>query len=410
MWNAIKDNWLAYLLILFCAVLPWSLAGMQIAAVMVIIGAILHGIIYKHSPVKFHPFYLFILFYLLTQILASLFSKAPAKSLISVFNTDWFILAVPFFASLPIKEKLRLRAFQVLIGSAGLIGIYGIFQFFFGWDFYRGHSIAQMGEFFRANGGYNFYLTYAGNQLLVLALAFSFFILSRTEKSIKWFYLISLALIFFSVIATFGRSTWIAMFFILLLGSWVLNRRLFLVFAGILIVFGGILTAISPEIRMRLISIFDPAQNEARLNIWRTAWEMFKDHSVVGIGSGFFNDYFPQYKVPGFYDASGHAHNDFLNVAVNSGVIGLIGWLTMWFGWFFYTLKIFKLKLLTVTDNRIIFGSLLAVAGILVAAVFQCYYTDLENNILWWFIAASSLHIAISDRELKKNNTGFSLN
>ena len=55
------------------------------------------------------------------------------------------------------------------------------------------------------------------------------------------------------------------------------------------------------------------------------------------------------------------------------------------------------------SDRKIVLGSILAIAGILTASFFQCFYTDLENNILWWVIAAVSLQISIQSKSNKAN-------
>ena len=396
----IKREWLVLPLILFCLVLPWSLAAMQIAAVLVVVGSVIHSVRQKQSPVKWHPFYLFLGIYLVTQILAAVQSPKPIGSLVSVWNNDWFILLVPFLASLAISDKWQKVALDALLISAAIVGVYGIFQFLTGIEIFHGSRLAEMGRFYRATGGYNFYLTFAGNQLMAFGIALSFFLFEKEWKRKKILYLVILLLVLLSILATFGRSTWIGLFFIILLGAWLVNRRVFII-AGLTLVSIGIVASIlSPEISNRLLSIFDPSKNEARLNIWRTAWRMFQAHPIFGIGPGVFNDLFPIFKVPGFYDATGHAHNDYLNTAVNSGIVGFIAWVAVWISWFYYTIKSFQSQLLSPENLAITVGAVFAISGIMVAALFQCYYTDLENNIFWWFMAASSL--LVLNREKKR--------
>jgi len=396
----IKREWLVLLLVLFCLVLPWSLAAMQIGAILILLGTIIFSVRQKQSPIKWHPFYLFLGIYLITQIIAALQSPKPTGSLDAVWNNDWFILLVPFLASLAISDKWQKFALDALLISATIVAVYSIFQFFTGIDIFRGTHLGKLGRFYRVTGGYNFYLTFAGNQLMALGIAVSFFLFEKEWKGKKILYLVIMALLLLSIIATFGRSTWIGLFFIILLGAWLVNRRVFILVGITLISVGIIASIISPEIAHRLTSIFDPAQNEGRLNIWRTAWRMFKAHPVFGIGPGVFNDLFPIYKVPGFYDATGHAHNDYLNTAVNSGIVGFIAWIAIWISWFYYTIKSLQSKLLSPTSLAITVGAVFAISGIMVAALFQCYYTDLENNIFWWFVVASSL--LVLNREKKR--------
>ncbi|NIV03805.1 MAG: hypothetical protein GWN59_04050 [Calditrichae bacterium] len=126
---------------------------------------------------------------------------------------------------------------------------------------------------------------------------------------------------------------------------------------------------------------------------------MIVANPLWGIGPGLFDQVFEIYKVPGFYDAFGHSHNDFLNMAVNSGILGLLAWLGVWGSWFYFVLKAFRQNQLFKFESRLMLGCILSISGILVAALFQCYFTDLENNIAWWFIAALGLHAAIQENK-----------
>ncbi len=385
-----SENLPGMLLVLFCAILPWSLAGMQIAAGLVVVSSIVYHIRRKIFPITYHPFYIFLVIYLFSQLIAAFASPDYRISLPSFLDTDWFIFLFPFLISLPVNKKWRIIALRTLFASSALVAIYGIIQFFIGVDIFHGKVLNPMGHFYRAEGTYNFYLTFAGNQTMILSLVLSFFLMESTWKPVKYFYLAVLTLIFLSIIATFGRSTWIATVIIILLGSWLINRRLFGMLTAGFLLFGFVVSFLSPEVYERLLSIFNPSHpnNIGRWNLWRTAWAMFKDHPLLGIGPGFFNDLFPIYKVPGFYDAAGHAHNDYLNFAANSGIIGLTSWLTMWVAWFYYTITEIRKKTLAKSDIQILLGSILAITAILIASFFQCYYTDLENNILWWTLAA----------------------
>lgn len=387
----LKNNWPVIFLILFCLVLPWSLAAMQIAAILTFVGAIIFSIRQKKSPVVWHPFYIILFIYLITQVLASVQSPKPTESLIAAWNNDWFILLIPVLASLLLSDKWQKIGLDVLLISSAIVAIYGIFQFITGLDPIRGARLAEIGRFYRATGGYNFYLTFAGNQLMAFGIAVSFFIFEKEWKSKKILYLVILILLFFSIIGTLGRSAWLGVLFIVLLGAWLVNRRVFIIAGIILLTVGIIASILSPEIAHRLTSIITPAQNEDRLNLWRTSWAMFKAHPIFGIGPAVFTDIFPQFKVPGFYDAIGHAHNDYLNTLVNSGIVGFVAWMAIWVSWFYYTTKAFLSDLLSSADYAIVTGAIFSVSGIMVAAFFQCYYTDLENNIFWWFVVSASM-------------------
>jgi O-antigen ligase len=393
---------LGSLFIFLCAVLPWSIAGMQIAIIALLFLSSAFSLITKTSPIKYHPFYLFIGFYLLANLITLCIVDDFNDSLNAAFHNDWVIITIPFIISLPISAIWRKRAIKILIVSASVAGIYGIVQFFLGVEYIRGVPLDPFGNYYRAVGAYNAFFSYGGNQLLVFAAAFAFVLFSKKWVPDRTFYISLMLIIFLSIVVSFNRSAWIASVVVLILGTAIVNRKNIIPIAGLLIVFAIIVFFFVPDFYNRFLSIFDPSQNEGRLTVWLTSWEIIKDNFFFGIGHGNFEEFFFKYKVIGFYDATGHAHNDYINVTVVNGIVGLFAWLGIWASWFYYSFKTFGSKYVIDSDRKIVLGSILAIAGILTASIFQCFYTDLENNILWWVIAALSLQISIQSNS---NNT-----
>ena len=371
---------------LWALVLPWSLAAMQIALGLLFAAAVVVAI--KSRRLKFfnHPFLIFPGIYLLSQFLAALFSAEAGASLLAVVDTEWALFALPVLTAAALSAEDRQKILMALLFSAALAGGYAVFQFFSGTDLFRATALSPMGSFYRANGGYNFYLTLAGNELMAFCMAFAFLLPAGKEQKKSIFYALTALLILLGILATFARSTWIALIFVAGIGMFSVNRRLFLWGAvAMLIIVSGLAVAV-PEIQERILSIFDASQNQTRLNLWKTSLTMVADNPFFGVGPGLFSDMFPLYKAPGFYDTTTHAHNDHINIAANSGLLGFLAWIAMWVAWFYYAVKTWRRPDVKTSDRRILLGAMLAVAGILIAGFFQCYYTDLENNIFWWFV------------------------
>ena len=76
---------------------------------------------------------------------------------------------------------------------------------------------------------------------------------------------------------------------------------------------------------------FDPsgAIRDGRLQLWSDTAELIQDHIFVGGGFGTFNDIYPSYKTIASNLAFEHAHNDYLELLANGGIIGFI--LAAWF-------------------------------------------------------------------------------
>jgi putative inorganic carbon (HCO3(-)) transporter len=60
-----------------------------------------------------------------------------------------------------------------------------------------------------------------------------------------------------------------------------------------------------------------------RLAHWEAALRMINDHPLLGVGIGNYVPVYPAYAVPGWKDPLGHAHNYYLNVAAEGGLLGL---------------------------------------------------------------------------------------
>ncbi len=375
-------------LVLFAAAIPWSIAAMQIAMALVVLAHGLHCKQLNRAFFTWHPLYYWLAGYLALRLLSVVFAPHPFYSLRAFWSTDWVVFLIPVFVSLNWEVHRLRRSLVVLLISSGLAGAYGIFQALTGVDVFGHAPLTPLGGFYRAIGGYNFYLTFAGNQLLAFALALGFFSVPEAWSCArKWLWLLLLILAG-SLLFTFARSVWLAVVGMWFVAVWLsplpgLKRLL-----PATLIFMVLLLGLIPEFRLRVFSIFDPAVNENRINLWHTAWRMIKTHPLWGIGPGMFNEVFEQYRVPGFYDATGHAHNDYLNTTLNSGIPTLLAWLGIWGFWFYRGIRRWWEPMLQPVQRAVLLGAILALSGILIAAFFQCYYTDLENNILWWWVVS----------------------
>lgn len=71
-----------------------------------------------------------------------------------------------------------------------------------------------------------------------------------------------------------------------------------------------------------------------RIHIWTGTWQMFRDHPWVGVGMGAFSAVYPQYRIPQAREPNvWHAHNLFLHLLAETGVVGLLAFLAMVATW-----------------------------------------------------------------------------
>jgi O-antigen ligase len=67
-----------------------------------------------------------------------------------------------------------------------------------------------------------------------------------------------------------------------------------------------------------------------RMAHWQAAMDMWFDHPAMGVGIGNYAPAYPTYSLPHWDDPLGHAHNYYLNIAAETGFIGLMAYLLLW--------------------------------------------------------------------------------
>jgi O-antigen ligase len=79
------------------------------------------------------------------------------------------------------------------------------------------------------------------------------------------------------------------------------------------------------------ISLLDPTPQDfstaERLAHWIAGLRMYQAHPLLGVGIGNYPDAYPHYYVTIFVNSLGQAHNYYINIAAETGTIGLIAYL-----------------------------------------------------------------------------------
>ena len=161
---------------------------------------------------------------------------------------------------------------------------------------------------------------------------------------------------------------------------------LFLVMGVALLVWLG-----GGELSQRLASIHSETRTElsggTRLDIDRDAVKMFLRKPVLGWGLGVFPDVYPQFR--SFYTNFfiNEAHNDYLQLLVETGALGFATML--WFVWTVYRKGLKKLtNWLDDTNGAIALAALLAVTGIIVHSLVDFNLQVPANAALFYMFCA----------------------
>lgn len=310
------DKAIFYMLLFFAFTSSISIAGGNIA---IILASILGVVRYCISPIKPNwdrGIILAIIIFLFSVLLSSIFAH---DSLISL-NRLWtyFYRFFPFFlAIIFIRDKQQVRTIVALMLISILIAdIYAITQ-------------GIMGNY-RASAFSSHPMAFAGYLIQMIPLML---VLGVEDSSIsnrtKTFTLIVVLFSFAALILNGTRGAWIAIVIVLLIFGFMSknNRKVFIVLLTSLAVFLAVAIN-NPAIYNRAVTIADMQyqSNSERLLLWSSAWHMFKDHPLTGVGAeNFAEQYHSTYISPNAKERNlGHAHNNFLQILAETGIIGFV--------------------------------------------------------------------------------------
>jgi len=220
-------------------------------------------------------------------------------------------------------------------------------------------SFAIGDQFSRAYGTFGRPNSYAGylEMILPLALTFGWWVWQRRDRSgspfRRWSSLAALGgagIIGLALLASFSRGAWLGTAGGLGLMILLASRRsrgvaiTIVVAVGLLAGLGGY-ALLPQDIRDRAVSIlgnadspdvrtaYITAENFAvveRLAHWWAGIRMFQQNLPLGVGLGNFNVRFAELTIsPTFLVSQGHAHNYYIHVAAEAGLVGLTTYLLL---------------------------------------------------------------------------------
>ncbi|MCB0131414.1 MAG: O-antigen ligase family protein, partial [Caldilineaceae bacterium] len=156
------------------------------------------------------------------------------------------------------------------------------------------------------------------------------------------------------VVASWSRGGWLGAMAGVGVVVFFRNRKTLLVMAGLAVVLLGALllgsfsTAIVPSPIAERVQdlpqyvgggdvLQQPVTDDnfaviERLAHWVAALRMWNQSPWIGVGPGNYAVVYPTVQMPRWDDPLGHAHNIYLNVLAESGLIGLSAFLTLWLG------------------------------------------------------------------------------
>jgi putative inorganic carbon (hco3(-)) transporter len=120
-----------------------------------------------------------------------------------------------------------------------------------------------------------------------------------------------------------------------------------------------------------------------RLAHWQAAADMWRDHLWLGVGTGNYAAVYPAYAIGRWVDPLGHAHNIYLNTAAETGLLGLLAYLSFWLAAF--ALVVRTIRATSGFQRALAVGA----AGVLV-------FFSLHNGVDNLYVQGMYLQIAIT--------------
>lgn len=366
---------------------PWSIAGAQTAITVGLLAWLAKMLFSGKVSFVRTPLNLPILLYVVTLVISVIFSPFKVHSLLAL-KEEWLLL-IFFLIVNNVREEAKVKKlFTILISVCTLVGFYAIWQHYSGMDLYRNRLLEPRGEVFLSLGLFGHHLTFGGYYMLVFLLASIILLDVKRAGALRILDFIAPLVLGFSLVFSYARSAWVgAVTGILTFGFLKGGKFILFLILGVslLCLLIYVIEPTSWE-RIREIDLSKDKPESTRIRLWQTSVNMIKDKPIWGIGLGNFGRLFNQYKVDGVYDATCHPHNDFLNVAVNSGLLGLLAYLSIWTVFLYSTIRAVFRNNKNSFSHSVQMGGMVAIVAFLFASLFQCYYTDAEVNMLIMFI------------------------
>jgi O-antigen ligase len=360
-------------------------------------------------------------------------------SLIWSVNIYYSILALPIFLAGPllyfivsntIKEQHKIEKLLFIIIILGTImGTYGILQYF-GIDFkFWGGNIGR-GQVFGLFGNVNYFAEYI---ILPLSLTIGL-ILAKSKVFNRLFLFIALIAMGGALFFTFTRGSYLAItgtipviIFLYYKSSVKENNKIFykkIIFYFLLLVV--IILAIiyiphplnkenTPLRKLRsrtsISSLTSGNSIMRRIAIWKFTWMMIEDYPVLGSGIGTYGYHSLKYQADFFAEGNNRdiyphgfavqAHNEYLQIWSELGIIGLL--IFLWVVFTYFRTIFIHLRKMDEKEKSITIGLAGGVTAVLVDAIFG-FPLQLAASIslFWMFLGLTNVQLSISENNDKE--------
>lgn len=316
------ESWIAIMVTLMVCFTRLSMAAGQVFYVIAILLSIIY--IWKHRHNLYVPSYVKKYSKSLIVMLLLLLPSAVLTNNISIglpeFINVWlWRIPVFFIIALCIRNKktlfTMLAVFFVDFGIDNLVAFYQHFSGMTdrGWGF--GSSV----------------LTISGLMVMLVPIFCVILLDKEFPNYVKAAALWALGCVGFGMYGNQSRGSWLFNMIMVPIVSLPYVMKRFIHVVAVLAVLGGVIWGFStqPQYVARFESITNTTtdgSNLGRFEVWTSAINMFKDYPAIGVGIGQWRTkYEESYRLPSENQHLYHAHNNFIQLLSEVGILGLLG-------------------------------------------------------------------------------------
>lgn len=289
---------------------------------------------------------------LFLSLLASGMLQASIKEIVKWLE----VLALYVLVAGEVRGRWARALVTVILGTGAAVALHGIYQFVFR---VGPEAFVLFGRFMRAHGTFEQPNPYAGYLGLTLPIAVGLAVAGvlRVGGRVGWKWVVWAAgcggLMLCALVMSWSRGAWLgfslatgvlAIAILVRSGRVVVLGAVLIILLGYVLLSGGL--ALVPQAIVQRFSDFVPYlglvdvrgleitdANFAvleRMAHWQSAIGMWTDNVWFGVGIGNYDAVYPRYALPLWPAPLGHAHNYYLNIAAEAGVVGLLCYLWLW--------------------------------------------------------------------------------
>ncbi|PIQ97744.1 MAG: hypothetical protein COV67_02570 [Nitrospinae bacterium CG11_big_fil_rev_8_21_14_0_20_56_8] len=270
----------------------------------------------------------------------------------------------------------REKVIGVLLAAGGLSTLGGFY-----------HVMEKgFGTNVRVEGTMSVYMTFAGLLMMVSLVGLGKLAFDRPLR--KWVGG-CVVLMLACLLLTHTRQAWLGLLAGIVFLFYVRNKRWVLALPVIMVM----VYVLAPwQIQLRMASMVDLKDVTLlnRVALWEGGWLIFKDHPLLGCGFKCVDVVHSQYPDPtGRIQKLRGMHNNVIQLMVDTGLVGMLSWLTVWVGYFLTLRRLAgNAEENDGPERGIRLGCAAAVLGFLIAGLFETNLYDGEVSMLLYFIMA----------------------